>query len=546
MKLKRIIKNLIICAAFAAALCMSAAALPLHSDASNEFSGISTLTYKPLLARTAKEDGRLKFYYNGDGTSLTSIWFTRSLGGAYKGVITLDYEVCFESGIIYAYADFPQITASGGKAQTLLTTRTDGAMFKTAAQGTVANNQYYYMNGESAAPAKFVVGTPAKFKITLDFNNARYSVRADLGQGFTDLFTGSAADPCYEWALDVTDISSAKMTFYTTGAASENVGSLTYFNVYDNEADTVYVSDNGNDENDGSYNTPFASLSRAEEENGVISLKDGVYDVSGYTFGTLAPNEEAGKEIITNANGYNASVTGEYEVLIPELDGFNINEGYKTKLKTALKERNAAANMVSRPVHISGQELKYDSTTNEIVLFANADTNSVPDTSFDAVIAVYKESALVSVSVTQAALREGKTARIILTDRLPDDFSAGAYEVRTFFVNSMNRLMPLTSAINEISPGYPMPDPVYNVYTYNSGVLSDVNCIKEGNALLITGTGSPGDMVAVVISTADGIKYVDQGVIDESGNYEKLCKFDVWYEQYTITISSTGGALDEE
>ena len=520
---------------------IEAFALPMYSDNANSFDGLSSATSYPALAYTEISGDKYNIHYSNDGGTHRSIDVIKNLGGAFKGVVTLDYTVTFEEGSVYSFSDFPRVVSSDGAGQMLLATRDDRKMF-TNSSHTVP---YYYLSGSIPNQAKFTLGEPARFIITLDFDRSVYSIRVDLGGGFTDLFTYDNYTPVYEWQLNIEDISSVRLFFCTkSGVEVSNLASISHFNVYDDEDGGVYLSSYGNDSGSGSYSEPFLTLSRAEGQSSLVRLKDGSYDLSGYTFGTLDHADISGKNIIVNTNGYHAGVTGDYDVLIPELDDFDINSKFIGKVKSRLESENYSASWISKRADITKKELYLDEAANEIILFAKAQTNSIPNTDFSVIVAVYKGNTLVQSYLSRGSVNQSGKLKLMLTNPLPADFNTVDYKVKAFFWDGTDTLVPLCSSVDEITPGEPQPELDYRIFTYNDGVLENLSCIKSGDAIIISGTGNPGDNIALTISSDDGLVYLNQTAVDENGYFEKYCFFDdISYIDYIVRISSTGGDL---
>lgn len=505
-------------------ICASAQAMPFVNDNINNYSGISFMT-KDDNGYSEAKDGRYNIYYKGSnvwtyvGQKLYTPFTTDSL--------YIDFDISFDEGNINSYAGFPWAIDKSGKLYSLFNLSPfDGSTKGRLKLGNTSENVFLkYMDGDAENYIDYEAGKVIRLRIICNLDEKKYSLEYDFGGGYVDCFAGNSDNPVYSWELQPESISEIRFTFIGSKAEVWQRASLSYFNISDgSERRTLYV-DSASTGGDGSREAPFSSTEPAENADAdVIRLFGGTYNFGEeYTFGTVKPNDEENKIIYAPVEASEAEIYGDYNIDLPELSDFSVNEEYKADLKERIRNHPYTVKYFSRHVNILNEGLVVSDASNDATFSATAKTNSLPDNELTAVIAIYNGGRLESVRSGVVSVGSSDTVPVYLCAELPPGFSFETHTVKAFVFTDMNTMKPIISPLGSEKYNNSIPISVEGVNVYGTAFFDDITVARNKNVISIACTGSF-DKAAVIIKSETGdVKYLNQFSSDD-GIFTMECK----------------------
>lgn len=475
----------------------------------------------------AFENGKIKIDMPANGGDSASI--TKEFNSAYSGKnLTLECDFMMVGNHLQTWYGPVMFTDSEG-------TQTLTRIENTSQGGTK-------IDGKVLADTSWSSNVQYKIKYVIDLTAKKFELYIDSGAGYVQK---AATDGTTKFAYAGKDIKKISSVFL----GSKTVGVAYYLDNFKvtTDYDYIYVSPDGSDENDGSYEHPLKTVEAAqakvsalltiENKNVYIRMKDGAYVFdSTYTFGDLNKNANYNSVAFTPDNGANITVSGDYKVDIPELKNFT-NETLKQSFIEDIKE-NYIASYESYPLEIGEVTFDRDSDKNAVssVTFAS---RAGKTTSRAAVVScLYKDGRLIGMDIQNATVAPGESKKVTTTIETKNHDTDGC-EFKTFVWENMTTLIPLLN-VSYAGGGEA------NIAKVQTELITDLTTQVIGEKTHIDGKTAANSLVCVYMRTESGaLVYVDQTTSNASGEFEfTVNPMYVPWGDSTIYVSSTNGGAE--
>jgi len=515
--------------------------LPIYDDF-NSFGDMSLSRYVTgysLSVNNAKnhsakiENGRIKVSINKEESG--SLRITKALETPFSGKnFSVEFEMLIEGdNYLYSYTGIPIITDSDGVDMPLI-------KITNAKEGyTVPGDRAINVKENALKGTYWETGISYKIKADINLEAKTYELYIGKGDGYERKETVSG-DKVF--AFKAKNLSQFSFVFLgnSSNEASYYIDNIKITTPYE----YIYVSPDGEDMNDGSYENPVKTLERAyiiareeknlNNKNVYVRVKSGEYAVDEqYMIGTVNEDGEYNKISFSPDNNAEITLSENVAVDIPELENFQ-NESLKESFINDIRE-NYVSGYNSMPLEIGKVNFKNneDKSISSSVWLSNSGR---VDANACMVNAVYdKDGRLMDIQIENKIVTAGERVEISSAVKLEEKYDN--YTVKTYLWQNMESMIPIFNM--QLASDL-------QVNIKNSSIY-DVKTVLYGELLDLKLKTEPESYISLKMTNESGkIVYMNQIPADENG--------DVSYSinpQYmpagvvTLHIQSNGGGSNE-
>lgn len=482
---------------------------------------------------TKIENNKMKIQINSEESGAVTI--SKMLETPFAGEkFEIEYDF-FISGAPYLYSlsGFPMFIDSEG-------VETAAMKITNAKQGyTVPGDRKINVNQNSLKNTVWKADVQYKINIKVDLNEKNFEIYIDEGNGYEKKETVSGES---KFKYGGKNLAGFYFSFLgnKTNEAAYYIDNIKVSTGYD----YVYVSPNGNDNNDGSFEAPVKTPEQAyllaekkkalNNKNVFVRVKSGEYDINeAYSLGTIDENTEYKKIAFVPDNSSDIAFRGDFDIEIPELENFS-DETLKERFKKDIKE-NYISGYNNVPLEISDVSMGLSENGKFGLSMWLGNSGRIKNETA-VIMAVYdKNGRLIDTKMNNYVLGGGEKKEASVEMSIKEEYAD--YTVKSYIWSGTDKMIPIFNM--NISPEL-------QTVIKSTRITNVKSCFVDGK-IDLSGIASPGDFITVKLTGNNGnIIYIDQLTADETGRFEHTAVPQyIPYGIVKLHISSNGGVNNE-
>ena len=479
------------------------------------------------------ENKKMKIQINSEESGAVTV--SKMLETPFAGEkFEIEYDFSISGNpYLYSLVGFPMFVDSEG-------VKTAAMKITNAKQGyTVPGDRQINVNQNSLKNTVWKADVQYKINIKVDLNEKIFEIYIDEGNGYEKKETVSGES---KFKYSGKNFAGFYFSFLgnKTNEAAYYIDNIKVSTGYD----YVYVSPNGNDNNDGSFENPVKTPEQAyllaekkkslNNKNVFVKVKSGEYDINQtYSLGTIDENTEYKKIAFVPDNNSDIAFRGDFNIEIPELENFP-DEILKERFKKDIKE-NYISGYNNVPLEISDISMGLSEDGKFGLSMWLGNSGRIKNETA-VIMAVYdKNGRLIDTKMNNYVLGGGEKKKASVEMSIKEEYAD--YTVKSYIWSDSDKMIPIFNM--NISPEL-------QSVIKNTRITNVKSCFVDGK-IDLSGIASPGDFITVKLTGSNGnIIYINQLTADETGQFEDTAVPQyIPYGTVTLHISSNGGVNNE-